>query len=66
MGSIVLNFEEKQLIQLRAKAEEMQLGSVEELLLKMAKELVESRETKFEAAMRYVLNKNKELYKRLA
>lgn len=44
----------------------MQLGSVEELLLKMAKELVESRETKFEAAMRYVLNKNKELYKRLA
>ena len=66
MGSIVLNFEEKQLTQLRAKAEEMQLGSVEELLLKMAKELVESRETKFEAAMRYVLNKNKELYKRLA
>ena len=66
MSSITLNFEEKQLIQLRAKAKEMKLGSVEELLFKIASELVESREAKFEAAMRYVLEKNKELYKRLA
>jgi hypothetical protein len=66
MSSITLNFEDKQLSQLRAKAKEMQLGSVEELLFKIANELVESREAKFEAAMRYVLEKNKELYKRLA
>lgn len=66
MGSIILNFEEKQLSQLRAKAKEMHLGSVEELLFKVANELVESRETRFEAAMHYVLEKNKELYKRLA
>ena len=66
MSSIILNFEEKQLSQLRAKAKEMQLGSVEELLLKIANELVESGEAKFEAAMRYVLDKNKELYRRLA
>lgn len=66
MSSITLNFEDKQLGQLRAKAKEMQLASVEELLLKIANELIESRENKFEAAMRYVLEKNKELYKRLA
>lgn len=61
-----MNFEEKQLIQLRARAKEVQLASVEELLLKIANELVESREAKFETAMSYVLEKNKELYKRLA
>ncbi|MFN0013025.1 MAG: DNA-binding protein [Saprospiraceae bacterium] len=66
MSSITLNFEDKQLVQLRAKAREMQLASVEELLLKIANELLESREAKFEAAMQYVLKKNKELYKRLA
>ncbi len=66
MSSIILNFEEKQLSKLRDKAKEMQLGSVEELLLKIANELVESREPRFEAAMRYVLEKNKELYRRLA
>lgn len=61
-----MNFEEKQLDQLRAKAKELHFASVEELLLKMANELAESREARFEAAMRYVLEKNKELYKRLA
>lgn len=44
----------------------MQLASVEELLLKIANDLLDSREAKFEAAMQYVLKKNKELYKRLA
>jgi len=66
MSSITLNFEDKQLVQLRAKAKEMQLASVEELLLKIANDLLDSREAKFEAAMQYVLKKNKELYKRLA
>ncbi len=66
MSSITLNFEDKQLVQLRAKAKEMQLATVEELLLKIANDLLESREAKFEAAMQYVLKKNKELYKRLA
>ncbi|MBK9337396.1 MAG: DNA-binding protein [Lewinellaceae bacterium] len=66
MSSITLNFEDKQLVQLRAKAKEMQLASVEELLLKIATDLLESREAKFETAMQYVLKKNTELYKRLA
>lgn len=66
MSSITLNFEDKQLVLLRAKAKEMQLASVEELLFKIANDLLESREAKFEAAMQYVLKKNKELYKRLA
>ncbi len=66
MSSIILNFEDKQLALLRAKAKEMQLSSVEELLQKIAVDLLETRETKFDAAMKYVLEKNKELYKRLA
>ena len=66
MSSITLNLEEKQLIQLRVKAKEMNLSSVEELLIKIAGELAESQATTFEAAMQYVLEKNQELYKRLA
>lgn len=66
MSSIILNIEDSQLALLRKKAKEMQLSSVEELLLKIATELIETRETKFEAAMQYVLEKNKKLYERLA
>lgn len=66
MSSITLNLEEKQLIQLRVKAKEMNLSSVEELLIKIAGELTESQATTFDAAMQYVLEKNRELYKRLA
>ena len=66
MGSIILNFEEKQLSQLQAKAKELKFASVEELLIKMADRLIETHEINFESAMQYVLKKNKELYKRLA
>lgn len=66
MGSITINFEDKQLDLLKEKAKELQMASVEQLLLKLALEFLESREAKFETAMRYVLEKNKELYKRLA
>ena len=66
MSTVTLNFEDKQLALLRVKAKEMQLSSVEELLMKIAAELVETRETKFEAAMQYILEKNKKLYERLA
>jgi hypothetical protein len=66
MSSITLNFEEKQFSLLRKKAQEMHFSSVEELLLKIANDLLESREVKLEAIMRYVLEKNRTLYKRLA
>lgn len=66
MSSITLNFEEQQLNLLLAKAKEMHFSSVEELLIKVANDLLEPREAKFEAIMQYVLEKNKVLYKRLA
>ena len=66
MGSIILNFEEKQLSQLQAKAKELKFSSVEELLIKMADRLIETHEINFESAMQYVLKKYKELYTRLA
>ena len=66
MSAIVLNIEDKQLIHLQAIAKEMNMNSVEDLLLKIATEMSNSRTKKFEDALKYVLAKNKELYKHLA
>lgn len=66
MSAIILNVEDKQYAELQAIATEMNLSSVEDLLLKLATELGASRKKKFDDALQYVLNKNKELYKRLA
>lgn len=66
MSTITLNFEEQQLNLLLEKAKEMHFSSVEELFLKIATDLIASRDAKFDAIMNYVMEKNKVLYKRLA
>lgn len=66
MSAIVLNVEDKQYAELQAIAKELNLSSVEDLLLKLAMDLGTSRKKQFDEALHYVLKKNHELYKRLS
>ncbi|AKD55205.1 hypothetical protein [Spirosoma radiotolerans] len=64
MATIQLTLPDQQLSALKAKAESVNL-SVDELLKQTIESLVEPSSAQ-EQAMAYVLNKNKELYERLA
>jgi hypothetical protein len=65
MSTITIHLGEEKLKQLQSKAQELNI-SVEELLEKVLSDLVESPRADFNKVMRYVLDKNRELYKRLA
>lgn len=67
MSLITIEFEDKQLAQLKEKAKNMQFASVEELLQKIAMEMLAPVENNdFDLVIKRVLAKNKELYMRLA
>jgi hypothetical protein len=63
---IILEVAEEEKVKYETLAKSMKLQSVEELLLKLLKEVEESHEERVDDIMTYVLNKNKELYQRLA
>ncbi|MBD2356930.1 DNA-binding protein [Tolypothrix sp. FACHB-123] len=65
MNTITINIPDEHLLKLQQKATRLGI-SVEELVLMSVEELLNQPETSFSEAMEYVLNKNVELYKRLA
>ncbi|BAZ01225.1 hypothetical protein NIES37_52240 [Tolypothrix tenuis PCC 7101] len=65
MNTITINIPDEYLLKLQQKATHLGI-SVEELVLMGVEELLNQPETSFQDAMNYVLNKNAELYKRLA
>jgi antitoxin FitA len=64
MVSITIEPEEQQEERFRAEARKRN-ASVEELVRAGALALLDERDTTFEAALDYVLQKNRELYQRL-
>ncbi|MBD2197076.1 MULTISPECIES: DNA-binding protein [Calothrix] len=65
MNTITINIPDEHLLKLQQKATRLGI-SVEELVLMGVEELLNQPETSFKDVMDYVLNKNAELYKRLA
>ena len=65
MSTLVLNMEEKQVANYKQLATEMSM-SLEELVALLLEEFAQSRRAKFLAAKKFVLTKNRQLYKRLA
>jgi hypothetical protein len=66
MSSIVIKLDDTQIALLKRKALEMNVETVEALLLKIADSIVKSSEADFDQVMRRVLDKNHKLYMRLA
>lgn len=66
MSSIVIELDDTQIALLKRKALEMNVETVEALLLKIADSIVKSSEADFDQVMRRVLDKNHKLYMRLA
>jgi antitoxin FitA len=65
MNTITIKIPDERLLKLQQKATRLGI-SIEELVLMGVEELLNQPETSFQDAMDYVLNKNTELYKRLA
>ncbi|BAY27302.1 hypothetical protein NIES2100_71250 [Calothrix sp. NIES-2100] len=65
MNTITINITDEHLLKLQQKATRLSI-SIEELVLMSVEELLNQPETSFKDAMDDVLNKNAELYKRLA
>ncbi|BAY13609.1 DNA-binding protein [Calothrix sp. NIES-2098] len=65
MNTITIKITDEHLLKLQQKATSLGI-SIEELVLMGVEELLNQPETSFQDAMDYVLNKNAELYKRLA
>lgn len=65
MNSITIKIPDEHLLKLQQKATSLGI-SIEELVIMSVEELLNQPEASFEGAMNYVLNKNAELYKRLA
>ncbi|BAY91541.1 MULTISPECIES: hypothetical protein [unclassified Tolypothrix] len=65
MNTITIQIPDEHLLKLQQRATRLGI-SIEELVLIGVEELLNQPETSFPDAMDYVLNKNAELYKRLA
>ena len=65
MATITISIEDKQIQELRKKAE-MHGLQLEELIIASIRDLISQPDNEFTEALKRVLKKNKELYKRLA
>ncbi len=65
MGVLTIHLENEQLAILKQKAKALNL-TVEQLVAQQLKKLTQSRKERLEEISNYILNKNAELYKRLA
>ena len=65
MNTITIEISDERLLLLQKTATNLGV-SIEQLLLLGVEELVNKQEASFKSAMNYVLNKNAELYQRLA
>lgn len=65
MNTISVSLTDEKFLELENRARQLNL-SIGELLVATAREMVSRPDEEFKRAMKFVLEKNKELYKRLA